>query len=157
MVEKNVMIIKLSSQQQFCVLFPQRGMLDLQKGVIKLVQLLSSSRPRGVQQGVVSRGTYWCPTDPNLVLRFSCSALPTQESALEKLSPKLHCARRAGSQEGRKDALGFSPISFTILLLFQVLVFWPGGMWDLSSPTRVSNRHPLHHQGSPSHFFLSKK
>ena len=24
----------------------------------------------------------------------------------------------------------------TILLLFNVLVFWPGGMWDLSSPTR---------------------
>ena len=25
---------------------------------------------------------------------------------------------------------------FTILLLFYVLVFWPWGMWDLSSPTR---------------------
>ena len=24
----------------------------------------------------------------------------------------------------------------TILLLFSVLVFWPGGMWDLSSLTR---------------------
>ena len=24
----------------------------------------------------------------------------------------------------------------TILLLFYVLVFWPGGMWDLSYPTR---------------------
>ena len=24
----------------------------------------------------------------------------------------------------------------TILLLFYVLVFWPGGMWDLNSPTR---------------------
>ena len=24
----------------------------------------------------------------------------------------------------------------TILLLFNVLVFWPGGMWDLSFPTR---------------------
>ena len=28
----------------------------------------------------------------------------------------------------------------TILLLFYVLVFWPPGMWDLSSPTRG----PLH-------------
>ena len=24
----------------------------------------------------------------------------------------------------------------TVLLLFHVLVFWPRGMWDLSSPTR---------------------
>ena len=23
-----------------------------------------------------------------------------------------------------------------VLLLFYVLVFWPGGMWNLSSPTR---------------------
>ena len=53
--------------------------------------------------------------------------------------------------------LDFSPISFTILLLFHLLAFWPGGIWDLSSPIRVSNRHTLHHQRSPSHFFLSKK
>ena len=25
----------------------------------------------------------------------------------------------------------------TILLLFYVMAFWPGGMWDLSSLTRV--------------------
>ena len=28
----------------------------------------------------------------------------------------------------------------TILLLFYVLVFWPQGMWDLSSPTRDRTR-----------------
>ena len=27
----------------------------------------------------------------------------------------------------------------TVLLLFYVLVFWPWGMWHLSSPTRVSS------------------
>ena len=30
----------------------------------------------------------------------------------------------------------------TILLLFYVLVFWPRGMWDLSSPTRDRTRTP---------------
>ena len=30
----------------------------------------------------------------------------------------------------------------TILLLFYVLVFWPRGMRDLSSPTRVKTRTP---------------
>ena len=30
----------------------------------------------------------------------------------------------------------------TILLLFYVLVFWPRGMWDLSSPTRDRARTP---------------
>ena len=29
-----------------------------------------------------------------------------------------------------------------ILLLFHVLVFWPQGMWDLSSPTRDQTRTP---------------
>ena len=31
-----------------------------------------------------------------------------------------------------------------ILLLFYVLVFWPQGMWDLSSPTRDQTRNPWH-------------
>ena len=31
----------------------------------------------------------------------------------------------------------------TILLLFDVLVFWLRGMWDLSSPTRDQNLDPL--------------
>ena len=30
----------------------------------------------------------------------------------------------------------------TLLLLFYVLVFWPRGMWDLSSPTRNRTRTP---------------
>ena len=30
----------------------------------------------------------------------------------------------------------------TILLLFDVSVFWPPGMWDLSSPTRDQNGIP---------------
>ena len=30
----------------------------------------------------------------------------------------------------------------TILLLFYVLVFWPPGMWDLSSPTRGRTQVP---------------
>ena len=30
----------------------------------------------------------------------------------------------------------------TILLLFYVLVFWPRGMWDLSSPTRDRTHTP---------------
>ena len=30
----------------------------------------------------------------------------------------------------------------TILLLFHVLVFWPQGMWDLSSPTRDQTHTP---------------
>ena len=30
----------------------------------------------------------------------------------------------------------------TILLLFSVLVFWPGGMWDLSSLTRDRTSTP---------------
>ena len=46
----------------------------------------------------------------------------------------------------------------TILLLFYVLVFWPRGMWDLSSPTNDQTTgpcvgsmesYPLNHQGSP--------
>ena len=32
----------------------------------------------------------------------------------------------------------------TILLLFYVLVFWPGGMWDLSFPEQGSNLQPFH-------------
>ena len=32
----------------------------------------------------------------------------------------------------------------SVLLLFYVLVFWPQGMWDLSSPDQGSNLHPLH-------------
>ena len=42
------------------------------------------------------------------------------------------------------------------LLLFHVLVFWPWGMWDLSSPTRdwtcthwKVKFQPLYNQGSP--------
>ena len=30
----------------------------------------------------------------------------------------------------------------TILLLFYVSVFWPGGMWDLSSATRDPTHNP---------------
>ena len=30
----------------------------------------------------------------------------------------------------------------TILLLFYVLVFWPRGLWDLSSPTRDQTQTP---------------
>ena len=30
----------------------------------------------------------------------------------------------------------------TILLPFYVLVFWPQGMWDLSSPTRDQSHNP---------------
>ena len=32
----------------------------------------------------------------------------------------------------------------TMLLLFYVLVFWPGVMWDLSPPTRDQTCNPLH-------------
>ena len=32
----------------------------------------------------------------------------------------------------------------TILLLFHVLVFWPQGMWDLSSLTRDLTHRPLY-------------
>ena len=43
----------------------------------------------------------------------------------------------------------------TLLLLFYIFVFWPGGMWDLSSPSRDRNQgspQSLHHftwAGSP--------
>ena len=30
----------------------------------------------------------------------------------------------------------------TILLLFYVMVFWPGGMWNLSSPARDRTHTP---------------
>ena len=30
----------------------------------------------------------------------------------------------------------------TSLFLFYVLCFWPGGVWDLRSPTRDQNRDP---------------
>ena len=40
----------------------------------------------------------------------------------------------------------------TILLLFYVLVFWPRGMWDLSSPTRDRTRIPCIVKWSPNHW-----
>ena len=38
----------------------------------------------------------------------------------------------------------FIEFATRLLLLFYVLVFWPGGMWDLSSPTRDRTHTPLH-------------
>ena len=38
-----------------------------------------------------------------------------------------------------------------ILLLLYVLVFWPGGMWDLSSPTRDQTYTPCTGRPSPIH------
>ena len=38
-----------------------------------------------------------------------------------------------------------------ILLLFYVLVFWPQGMWDLSSPTRDPTRSPRTRRRSLNH------
>ena len=32
----------------------------------------------------------------------------------------------------------------TIPLLFYILLFWLQGMWNLKSPTRELNPHPLH-------------
>ena len=43
----------------------------------------------------------------------------------------------------------------TILLLFYVLVFWPGGMWDLSSPTRDRTRTPCIGRQSLNHWTAS--
>ena len=40
----------------------------------------------------------------------------------------------------------------TILLLFYVLVFWLGGMWDLSSPTRDQTRTPCIGRRSLNHW-----
>ena len=40
----------------------------------------------------------------------------------------------------------------TILLLFYVLVFWPRGMWDLSSPTRDRTRTPCIGRRSLNHW-----
>ena len=40
----------------------------------------------------------------------------------------------------------------TILLLFCVLVFWPRGMWDLSSPTRDRTRNPCIGRQSLNHW-----
>ena len=40
----------------------------------------------------------------------------------------------------------------TILLLFYVLVFWPGGMWDLSSPTRDRTHTPCMGRRSLNHW-----
>ena len=39
----------------------------------------------------------------------------------------------------------------TILLLFYVLVFWPRGMWDLSSPTRHRTQAPYVRRQSLNH------
>ena len=36
----------------------------------------------------------------------------------------------------------------TILLLFYVLVFWPRGTWDLSSPTKDQTRTPCNRRRS---------
>ena len=40
----------------------------------------------------------------------------------------------------------------TILLLFCVLVFWPRGMWDLSSPTRDQTCTPCIGRQSLNHW-----
>ena len=40
----------------------------------------------------------------------------------------------------------------TILLLFYVLIFWPRGMWDLSSPTRNQTRAPCIVRQSLNHW-----
>ena len=42
--------------------------------------------------------------------------------------------------------------SVTILLLFYVLVFWPRGMWDLSSPTRDRTYTPCIGRRSLNHW-----
>ena len=41
--------------------------------------------------------------------------------------------------------------SVTVLLLLYVLVFWPGGMWDLSSQTRDQTHIPCIGGGSLNH------
>ena len=43
----------------------------------------------------------------------------------------------------------------TILLLFYVLVFWPRGMWDLSSPTRDQTLTPSIGRQSLNHWTTS--
>ena len=40
----------------------------------------------------------------------------------------------------------------TILHLFYVLVFWPQGMWDPSSPTRDQTHTPCFGRGSLNHW-----
>ena len=40
----------------------------------------------------------------------------------------------------------------TILLLFYILVFWPWGMWDLSSPPRDQTRTPCIGRQSLTHW-----
>ena len=40
----------------------------------------------------------------------------------------------------------------TILLLFYILVFWPGGMWNFSSPTRDWTHTPCIGRGSLNHW-----
>ena len=40
----------------------------------------------------------------------------------------------------------------TVLLLFYVLVFWPQGMWDLSSPIRDRTRTPCIERQSFNHW-----
>ena len=40
----------------------------------------------------------------------------------------------------------------TILLLFYILVFWPGGIWDLSSPTRDRTHTPCIGKRSLNHW-----
>ena len=40
----------------------------------------------------------------------------------------------------------------TTLLLFYVLVFWPQGMWDLSSPTRDQTLTPCIGRPSLNHW-----
>ena len=47
-----------------------------------------------------------------------------------------------------KDFIAF----VTILLLFYVLVFWPQGMWDPSSPTRDRTRIPCIGRRSLNHW-----
>ena len=44
----------------------------------------------------------------------------------------------------------------TILLLFYVLVFWPQGMWDLSSPTRDRTHTPCIGRQSLNHWTTSE-
>ena len=44
----------------------------------------------------------------------------------------------------------------TILLLFCVLVFWPQGMWDLSSPTRERTCTPCTGRQSLNHWTTGK-
>ena len=40
----------------------------------------------------------------------------------------------------------------TVLLLFHVLAFWPGGMWRLSSPIRDQTHIPCIRRQSPNHW-----